>query len=238
MTDPMLIEVPERIETARLVLRVPQRGDGAAVNAAVAETIAELAPWLPWAGSMPTPDESEMHCRRLQARFILREDLAMLMFERRAGGGDGAPVGVGAEGRLVGGGVEGRLVGASMEGRLVGASMEGRLVGGLGLHRIDWPLGRFEIGYWRRAGFEGRGLVTEGVIAIARMAFDVLGARRVEIRMDDRNERSWKLAERAGFTLEAVLRFDAATLQGEPRSTRVYARVRGAEEPMALPRPA
>jgi len=211
MTDPMLIEVPERIETARLVLRVPQRGDGAAVNAAVAETIAELAPWLPWAGSMPTPDESEMHCRRLQARFILREDLAMLMFERRAGGGDGAPVGVGAEGRLV---------------------------GGLGLHRIDWPLGRFEIGYWRRAGFEGRGLVTEGVIAIARMAFDVLGARRVEIRMDDRNERSWKLAERAGFTLEAVLRFDAATLQGEPRSTRVYARVRGAEEPMALPRPA
>ena len=238
MTDPMLIEVPERIETARLVLRVPQRGDGAAVNAAVAETIAELAPWLPWAGSMPTPDESEMHCRRLQARFILREDLAMLMFERRAGGGDGAPVGVGAEGRLVGGGVEGRLVGASMEGRLVGASMEGRLVGGLGLHRIDWPLGRFEIGYWRRAGFEGRGLVTEGVIAIARMAFDVLGARRVEIRMDDRNERSWKLAERAGFTLEAVLRFDAATLQGEPRSTRVYARVRGAEEPMSLPRPA
>ena len=238
MTDPMLIEVPERIETARLVLRVPQRGDGATVNAAVAETIAELAPWLPWAGSMPTPDESEMHCRRLQARFILREDLAMLMFERRAGGGDGAPVGVGAEGRLVGDGVDGRLVGASMEGGLVGASMEGRLVGGLGLHRIDWPLGRFEIGYWRRAGFEGRGLVTEGVIAIARMAFDVLGARRVEIRMDDRNERSWKLAERAGFTLEAVLRFDAATLQGEPRSTRVYARVRGAEEPMALPRPA
>ena len=106
MTDPMLIEVPERIETARLVLRVPQRGDGAAVNAAVAETIAELAPWLPWAGSMPTPDESEMHCRRLQARFILREDLAMLMFERRAGVGDGAPVGVGAEGRLVGDGVD------------------------------------------------------------------------------------------------------------------------------------
>jgi len=200
MTDPILIEVPERIETARLVLRVPQRGDGAAVNAAVAETMAELAPWLPWAGSMPTPDESEMHCRRQQARFILREDLGMLMFERHPGGGDG------------------------------------RLVGGLGLHRIDWPLRRFEIGYWRRAGFEGRGLVTEGVVAIARMAFDALDARRVEIRMDDRNERSWKVAERAGFTLEAVMRFDSATPQGEPRSTRVYARVRGAEEPMGRPR--
>ena len=38
-------------------------------------------------------------------------------------------------------------------------------------------------------------------------------------------QRSWQVAERAGFTLEAILRFDAATPQGEPRSTRVYARV-------------
>jgi RimJ/RimL family protein N-acetyltransferase len=49
--------------------------------------------------------------------------------------------------------------------------------------------------------------------------------------MDDRNVASWKLAERAGFTLEALLRFDSITPTGEPRSTRVYARVRGAEEP-------
>ena len=68
--------------------------------------------------------------------------------------------------------------------------------------------------------------------ALARMAFDALDARRVEIRMDDRNERSSKLAERAGFTLEALLRFDSVTPAGEPRSTRIYARVRGAEELM------
>jgi RimJ/RimL family protein N-acetyltransferase len=74
--------------------------------------------------------------------------------------------------------------------------------------------------------------MTEAVRAMARMAFDALAARRVEIRVDDRNERSWKLAERAGFTLEALLRFDSVTPVGEPRSTRIYARVRGAEEPM------
>ena len=198
--DPMLLEVPERLETEHLVLRPPQRGDGAALNAAVAETLAELARWMPWASALPTLDESEIHCRRQQARFILREDFALLMFERLEG------------------------------------SAEGALVGAAGLHRVDWPLRKFEIGYWRRAGFEGRGYVTEGVRAIARMAFDVMAARRVEIRMDDANERSWKVAERAGFTLEAVLRFDSATLQGEPRSTRVYARVRGAEEPMGPPR--
>jgi Acetyltransferases, including N-acetylases of ribosomal proteins len=109
---------------------------------------------------------------------------------------------------------------------------EGELVGGTGLHRIDWTLRKFEIGYWRKTGCEQRGLVTEAVRALARLAFDTLDARRVEIRMDDRNVRSWKVAERAGFTLEALLRFDSVTPVGEPRSTRIYARVRGAEEPM------
>ena len=70
--------------------------------------------------------------------------------------------------------------------------------------------------------------------ALARLAFDTLDARRVEIRMDDNNAASWRVAERAGFTLEALLRFDSATPAGEPRSTRIYARVRGAEEP-AIP---
>ena len=110
------------------------------------------------------------------------------------------------------------------------------LVGGTGLHRIDWTLRKFEIGYWRKTGCEGRGYLTEAVRALARLAFDQLDARRVEIRMDDNNERSWRVAERAGFTLEALLRFDSATTAGEPRSTRVYARVRGAEEPMGVVR--
>jgi RimJ/RimL family protein N-acetyltransferase len=194
--DPLLIEVPERIETERLILRAPRRGDGPLVNDAVRASLAELAPWMPWAGTMPSVDESEAHCRRQQGRFILREDFVLLIFMRRADGG------------------------------------EGELVGGTGLHRIDWALRRFEIGYWRKTGCAGQGLLTEAVRAVARLAFDALGARRVEIRMDDNNAPSWRLAERAGFTLEAILRFDATTPQGEPRSTRVYARVRGAEEPM------
>ena len=194
--DPLLIEVPERIETERLVLRVPRRGDGPTVNAAVVASLIELQPWLPWAGAAPTVEESEATCRRQQGRFILREDIVMFMFLRDADG------------------------------------REGELVGGTSLHRIDWALRRFEIGYWRKTGCAGRGYVTEAVRAMARMAFDHLGARRVEIRMDDANAPSWKVAERAGFTLEALMRFDANNPAGEPRSTRVYARVRGAEEPM------
>lgn len=199
--DALLIDVPERIETPRLVLRCPRRGDGAVVNEAVVLSHVELDPWLPWATTQPTLDESEATCRRQQARFLLREDLVMLIFARDPSGG------------------------------------EGELLGGTGLHRIDWTLRRFEIGYWRKTGCEGRGIVTEAVTAVARMAFDSLAARRVEIRVDNDNERSWKVAERAGFTLEAVLRFDALTPGGEPRSTRVYARVRGAEEPFGTASP-
>ncbi len=194
--EPILIDVPERIETERLVLRAPRTGDGARVNDAIRVSHAELLPWMPWAGSVPSVDESEAHCRRQQARFLLREDFVFLMF-MRGGAGD-----------------------------------EGEFVGACGLHRIDWTLRKFEIGYWRRRGCEGRGFVTEAVRALARLAFDKLAARRVEIRMDDNNAPSWRVAERAGFTLEALLRFDSATPAGEPRSTRIYARVRGAEEPI------
>ena len=153
-------------------------------------------PGCPGPSSPKTPDESEAYCRRMQARFLLREDLVMFAFERAA---DGTP---------------------------------GRFVAGTGLHRIDWDVRRFEIGYWRRSGSGGRGYVTEATVALARWAFDRLGARRVELRMDHDNTASWRVAERAGFTLEALLRGDSLTPGGAVRSTRVYARVRGVEEPV------
>ena len=194
-TDPLLIDVPERIETARLLLRPPRPGDGTMLCAAVGETLAELAPWMPWAQAAPTPQDCELQCRRMHAKFTSRGDLVYFMFERAADGAEGA------------------------------------FVGGTGLHRIDWSVPRLEIGYWRRAGFEGRGLVAEAVRALARMAFDALGARRVEIRMDPRNECSVRVAERARFTFEGVLRQDSVDVKGAGRDTRVYSRVRGVEEP-------
>lgn len=108
-----------------------------------------------------------------------------------------------------------------------GQGRETRLVGGTGLHRMDWSVPRFEVGYWCRSDSVGQGLVTEAVRALAAMAFDTLHAARVEIRMDDLNTRSWRVAERAGFQLEGVLRNDARAPDGRVRDTRVYAQVRG-----------
>ena len=199
--DKLLIDVPEQIETERFILRCPRAGDGAAINAAICATMDDLRPWMPWAQAAPLLDESEVYCRRNQARFRLREDLPYFIFEREPG--------------------------PETEGR------EGVLVGACGLHRIDWAVRRFEIGYWRRSGLPGHGIATEAARALSRMAFDQLDARRVEIRMDEVNLPSRKVAERAGFTFEGRLRADTLNVGGESRDTRVYARVRGVEEPLA-----
>ena len=101
----------------------------------------------------------------------------------------------------------------------------GSFVGGSGLHRIDWSVPRFEIGYWVRASRQGRGYAAEVTRTLAAAAFERLGAARVEIRADPRNARSRRVAERAGFELEGVLRRDVRH-RGELRDTAVYARLR------------
>jgi ribosomal-protein-serine acetyltransferase len=59
MQDPVLLDLPEEIETPRLKLRIPGPGGGLALNRAVVDSLAELRPWLPWAKDAPTLEESE-----------------------------------------------------------------------------------------------------------------------------------------------------------------------------------
>lgn len=80
------------------------------------------------------------------------------------------------------------------------------LVGSSGLHHVDWDVPRFEIGYWLRTRFSGQGYMTEAVRGITAFAFREVGAERVEIWCDVRNERSAAVARRAGFRHEATLR--------------------------------
>ena len=56
------------------------------------------------------------------------------------------------------------------------------------------------------------------------MAFETLKASRIEIRCDDRNGRSGRVAERCGYTLEGLLHHNARDNAGELCDTRVYAR--------------
>lgn len=105
----------------------------------------------------------------------------------------------------------------------------GQLIGSSGLHRIDWETRKFEIGYWVRTTCEKQGYVTEAVHAITSFAIQELQAIRIEIRCDSRNSRSARIAERAGFTLEGILRNDMRDVNGALRSTMVFSKVRGVE---------
>jgi RimJ/RimL family protein N-acetyltransferase len=98
----------------------------------------------------------------------------------------------------------------------------GRHICNSGLHRINWDVPRFEIGYWCRSSETGKGYVTEVVRALSKLCFE-LKAARVEIRCDDLNFKSAAVAERCGFTLEGVLKNNERNPNGELRSTRVYA---------------
>jgi ribosomal-protein-serine acetyltransferase len=105
----------------------------------------------------------------------------------------------------------------------------GVFLGGSGLHRVDWSVPKFEIGYWVRPSYSGHGYVAEAVAEITRFALEELGAKRVEIRTSTRNVKSWRVPERLGFTLEGILRNDARHMDGSLRDTKVYAKI-GKEE--------
>jgi RimJ/RimL family protein N-acetyltransferase len=96
---------------------------------------------------------------------------------------------------------------------------------GSGLHRIDWGAGKFEIGYWCRTAYSGKGYVTEAVNALTNFAFTQLQANRVEIRCDTRNAKSVAVAKRCGFLQEAILRHDSLGVDGGLRSTYVFAKI-------------
>jgi RimJ/RimL family protein N-acetyltransferase len=189
MTDPLLIDIPERLDGQRTVLQAPRAGLGAEMAVVITQSLSHLRPWMPWAQEAPTAESSELVVRRMQADFIARRDLCFHIYARRP---DGSP---------------------------------GRLLGGTGLHRMDWTVRRFEIGYWIRPEAAGHGHVSEAVQLLTALAFDALAARRVEIRCDTRNLKSRAVAERCGFELEGVLRRDALGVDGTPRDTAVYARI-------------
>ena len=100
------------------------------------------------------------------------------------------------------------------------------IIGGSGLHRIDWNVPKFEIGYWARTKFTGQGLISEAVKGISKFAFELLKAQRLEIRCDARNERSKAIPRRLGFTLEGTIRHDSRHhITNELRDTMVFAKL-------------
>lgn len=100
----------------------------------------------------------------------------------------------------------------------------GEFVASSGLHRINWDIPKFEIGYWIDSRYSSKGYMTEAVEGITNFAVRELKAKRVEIRCDTLNVKSRAIPERLGFTLEGILRNDSVSVAGEIRDTCVFAK--------------
>jgi len=163
---PILRDLPSELIGERVLLRPYRAGDGQALWEAVDESREHILPWMPWGDQHSSPRDSEALVRKWQASWLLREDLALGVWERATG----------------------------------------RYLGGSGLHRIDWEVPSFEIGYWLRRTAVGHGYMTETAWMLCRFAFEQLSAQRVFIRCGAGNHRSTAIPTRLGFVPEGRMR--------------------------------
>ncbi|CAN5732638.1 GNAT family N-acetyltransferase [soil metagenome] len=82
----------------------------------------------------------------------------------------------------------------------------GRMVGCVGLRGESHGGHAMEIGYWMAPAGRGRGLMTEAVKLVSRWALDDLAVERVGLLVYVGNDASARVAERAGYQREGLLR--------------------------------
>lgn len=81
-----------------------------------------------------------------------------------------------------------------------------RLIGCVWTKRTDWVARFTEIGYAVAAEARGYGLAGEAVVAMAIALLGEHGLQRIEVRVAPGNTASRRVAEKAGFTYEGLLR--------------------------------
>jgi RimJ/RimL family protein N-acetyltransferase len=80
------------------------------------------------------------------------------------------------------------------------------LLGMVGVQRFQWQHRSADIGYWIVPAARGRGIATRAVVLLSRWALRELGLARLQLDADVENPASHRVAERAGFVREGVLR--------------------------------
>lgn len=184
-TSPLLLTIPETLETERLVLRVPRDGEGEKLCEALKEGYEEGIRWLNWPQTVPSSEEVEEQCRKHRAEFILRETMRYLIFEKCTG---------------------------ELVGRCAFPGFQ-----------AVWAIPQFGISYFIRKSQRSKGYATEAAYALTKLAFKVLGARKVEIYCDAENKGSWRVPEKLNFELEFTQRGGWPRADGKLCELRTYA---------------
>jgi RimJ/RimL family protein N-acetyltransferase len=83
------------------------------------------------------------------------------------------------------------------------------------------------IGYWVAREARGRGLCTHALRVVCRWAIDELRLGRLELVTDPDNFASQRVAEKAGFQREAVLRAHLLYRDGSRRDSVMFSLLPG-----------
>jgi RimJ/RimL family protein N-acetyltransferase len=78
------------------------------------------------------------------------------------------------------------------------------LLGSIAIRILRFGVGH--IGYWIAAEARGRGIATQALETLCRWAVDELRLGRLELAADPENHASQRVAEKAGFQREGVMR--------------------------------
>jgi RimJ/RimL family protein N-acetyltransferase len=89
---------------------------------------------------------------------------------------------------------------------------------------IDAESAEAELGYMVAAHARGRGVASEALALLTRWAFEERGILRASLVIDVDNPASKRVAERAGYTFEGVMR-SAYLKQGRRSDTELWSRL-------------
>ena len=105
------------------------------------------------------------------------------------------------------------FIGAGAQDREAGRELalavvddDGRLLGSIGLAELDWEDRHGEIGYWIAREARGRSVATRATRLLSEYALGELGLERLELLAHPENVSSQRVALKAGYTREGLLR--------------------------------
>jgi ribosomal-protein-alanine N-acetyltransferase len=108
---------------------------------------------------------------------------------------------------------------SATDARAITDAATGELLGCIGWDEVDQ--GNLQIGYWVKREARGRGVATRALSLLARWALEERGSPRAQLLAEPGNVASCRVAEKAGFRREGLLR-SYLDFKGERRDVLMF----------------
>lgn len=101
-----------------------------------------------------------------------------------------------------------------------------KLAGVFFIKNFDWNIPKCELGYFVDRSYEGQGIASGTMAAVVQFCFDTLQVQKIFLRTGIDNIASRKAAEKNGFVLEGILRWDFKLQDGSLTDLAYYGKIR------------